>query len=304
MLGGGRKPKRAAIVLATAAAAFSNGALKVKQVLRALMPGVRWEHVSRHQERWMPQFLLLGHINDTARPGRKRASACMSEETALLAAGAAVSGYEQEGRVEPMRDAADVARRSTAFQAAMAECAQHGITRPETVLRGVSEVVGVDIRSRQVKQWQPTGVENEYDRGVCACNNLTLFTTWIEDKDGTEDEPVPPYTIKPKLWTLVQLDSKKLYVTSALSHKQVLCGPNDPVLYHGLDDDRLRTAREAVINYYIAVSPLVGVLALVFVSGTTGLETGYQVSPYSTLCASCCGRASRQQRPWPGVPVR
>lgn len=297
---------RCAVVLATVAAAFSKGALKTQAALRELMPGVPFPQLKRMQDRWVPPFLTTGSLRDYKRSGRPRAAACMAEETALLAAAGALSGYEIDGSIQPNQNVADAARHSPLFQAAMAECAAHGITRPETVLQGVREVSGVDIRSRTFRVWQPTGDENELARITCASTNLQLFTSWREEEqaDSDSDDGPPPLTLSPKLYTLVQLDSKKLYICSQLQGATILCGPDEPAVFHGLDDDRLRTARSTAINYYIAVSPLVGVLEVVFVSGTTGLATGYKVSPYSSPCASCCVQASGLVRPWPCMLVR
>lgn len=304
--GKGRRPKRVAVILATAANVLSGGTVRVKAALQRLMPGVAFPRLAQMQGRWMPQILLFGHVYDSARPGRKRAADHIPEETALLAAAEATSTYETGAGPERIRDASDAARFCPSFEAAMAACAPHHISRPETVLRGVAEATGVDIRSRRVRQWQGTGHENEYARGVAACRNLELFTSFREEDEPQEADSPPrkPIRILPKLYTLVQIDSKKLWVTETLHHRTVLCGPEDPAVYSGLDDDRLRSAAKTSINYYIAVSPLVGVLALVFVSGTTSLETRYQVSPYSSPCASCCAQASGPCRPWPGMLAR
>jgi len=286
---------RIATVIAGSAAALSNGRKSAARVWEEIMNKRAPMKLRRQIDRWLPQFLSFGHLKDTARSGRPSAGVYLGQEAAALAVAGAVSGFEHEGIVYHNRNEAAAVRNSPVVQAAMDVCRLHGITRPTTVFRGALAAASenghtLDIRVRRARLHERIKSENELARTECAAMNLERFTSnWKEEERENDPADAPPFPLRVKanLMGLIQIDSKKLYVMSRMRSTSILCAGDDLALTYGLD----KACEECpVINYYIAVNALVGVLAVVLVSGTTEMDTTFQVRLASYLSLWLCAQ--------------
>jgi hypothetical protein len=235
--------------------------------------------------RWAPQFFLLGNVsNDAERSGRPPAHTLLTLEVAEAAAAAMKTGRTVNGSLKPYTSVEE-AMTAPAVQAAFDELKQHGITCHETVLRAINTLAGTHFELHTIGQTHALSLENRLERQLRADINLKTLT---KDLDR-----------------IVQIDSAKIMLEDALSTATFLCEPDDPCLsYRKHADVRLNSASGKGLNFYVATNSRVGIVCVLLVSGTWGLNTGYTVSLSHSPFACGYGPAWRRARPWPCALAR
>jgi hypothetical protein len=234
---------------------------------------------------WLRCFCLNGFVDkDAERSGRPSGAHLLDQGIADAAARALALGVLVHGQREPFRSLAE-AYLVPAVRAAFDALEPHGIFRPETVLHAINTVAGRRFALYHVRQTRALTHAQQLTRQLRAEHNLAKHMG--------------------NLLRIVQIDSKKIFLLDLLSTTTFLCEPTNPILARGVHTDaRLNAPMQAAINYYIGVNACVGVLCVVFVSGTTGLATGYEVSACDSRASRGCARACCRVRPWPGGPAR
>lgn len=255
--------------------AYNNGSESVHNIFAAL-GGTPDSNTSANVQRTLEAFTARGTLQDAPRSGRPTAAVYIATRDAEAAANAIRRGYVYKGVHRRYRSWSHAEQKSTACKKVGTTLAQHGVTLPATVMRAINKLTGAGVFMERVTLKRAWTADNVAKRKRVAKKNLAALA-----RDRSY------------LYRIIQVDSKKFRLAKCLHKRWRLITEDDPDV--GLDEPESGLGAPVTINYYAAVNALAGVVAIVFVTGTTGANTKarrqYKVSHYSIRGACDCGLA-------------
>lgn len=267
--------KRMRWLISGIAAAYLEGKESVRDVFSAL-GGKPDNNTRANAKRVVEGLARRNTLQDAPRSGHPSAAAHLEPKTAQAAVTAIRRGYTRKGERNHFRSWQHAVLHSKACKKAGAALAQHGVKLPRTVIAAINKVTQAGLFVETVTIKRKWTLDNVAKRLRVAKGNLHSLA-----RDSSY------------LYRIVQVDSKKFRLAKCMHKRKRLITEDDPDV--GLDEADSGLGAPVTINYYAAVNALVGVVAFVFVTGTSGklpkAQRRFKVSHCSSRGVCDCGRA-------------
>lgn len=218
-------------------------------------------HVYEDAKRWGERLVTKGDLSGAKPSGRPPGKTLITRAEAKAAADDVKKGDENGKRFSSLKAAA---ASSPSMQRVVAVLGEHEIRKDGTILKAINDLTGANLHFGKETVKKLLSADDKERRLAAAHTFQDLFV-----KDHSF------------LRRIVQIDSKKLWVSTCLSGRHVLLHGEDVEV----EQDARLTKKKCAINYYLAVTADAGVVALKYVTGTTGLKRQFKVGYYSTLDA-------------------
>lgn len=267
--------KRMQWLISGIAAAYLEGKESVRDVFSAL--GGKPDNNTRANARRVAEAVACrSTLQDAPRSGHPSAAAYIEPKDAQAAADAIRRGYTRKGERQRFRSWPHAVLHSKACEKVSATLAQRGVKASDTIIAAINKLTDTGIFMERVTVKRKWTTDNVAKRLRLAKANLHRLAC------------DPSF-----LYRIVQVDSKKFRLAACLHKRWRLITADDPDV--GLDEADGGLGAPMTINYYAAVNALVGVVAIVFVTGTSGklprAQRRFKVSRHSSRSACDCGWA-------------